>query len=302
MILADGILNKVKVFDEVEVVLNRNNASWSGNVGFTKIANRFITNEGKIKLIVPDQMLQSSPGTITKDATHTNCINMASTVGNVVMLWAEDIDDTKKEKTCMEQLGLLYTASDEEFGGVCKNIYDLGSNNFNGASTFGLTQQMLTDLQSEYLKFNSLVSSTRDESELSTDEHNNLVRLIKLNSKDLWRMKRLMGIFANVHPFHNEFIIAAKYIKHTPVPRSVRGKATAKATGNIIANAKIELTNEAGNKYNYKSSEKGNITVPHLPEGKYTVKASYIGMKDIIEEIYIHDGLTSSFNPAFEAI
>ena len=206
----------------------------------------------------------------------------------------------------------LKKARDTNAVGICEIIHNIASDNAADLLPHGVTEAMITDLQTAINDFTESLSMPAVTIALIKMATENIARLFKEADGFLInRMDLDIELFKTSDPeFYSEFKTTRNIISTGNRKNSVMGNVTQAETGEAMKGVVLSfvlqptglVVTEEGQPLVKKSAEKGNFTIASLPEGIYTVTVRKIGFKEQVLSVIVADGETSKMKVKMEKI
>ncbi len=174
---------------------------------------------------------------------------------------------------------------DDQIAPRCQIIHDRALENRAALADYGITNEMLADLQTKINSYAAESPKPRTARAARAVKTANLTELFRESKKALKQMDDLIDLFATANA---EFVNTYKTLRRIDKPSStttrLKGKITNKSNGSPINNAEItivELTKTAA------TNSLGNYSIKPIAPGKYTIRVVKAGFTDV--EIFDFD-------------
>jgi hypothetical protein len=303
--------DKFTMYYTVIGTVDKFQSTWVANAVFAATYGLF---KAKMPLIETNRDAQITEITgITTDKTGKRGImtDKALFIAKRIQSYATVIGNNDLLESVQYTTSDMKQARDTNIVGICDTILAKANANAAGIVTYGVTAQMITDLQAAIAAYVASISKPKNAKAQTKNATENLVQLFK-DADDILT-KRLdldIEMFATSKPdFYSQYQTARIIIPTGGTKVAVHGSVAVKGTGEPVKGATLTFSlvtkgllkgDNSAKDVVKKSADKGNFRLPNLPEGTYQVTIKKIGFKDLVITINVAKGETTVLNVELE--
>ncbi len=306
--------DKFSMYYAVKNVCEMYQSSWVTNAVFAATYNLWAEKIPLIETNRDAQTLQTTGITTDKTAKRAAMTDKALFMENRLQSYANVTNNTELLESIKYSASDLKKARDTDVVGICNTILTKASANAAEIETYGVTAEMIADLQTAITAYSETLSKpivAKSQTKTATE---NLTKLFKEADELLTkRMDLDIELFkASVPEFYSQYKTARIIIATGGSTSSVLGNVTQAGSSEPIKGATFSFTAENSGLMKAastsaettkpivkKSAEKGNFRT-NLPEGTYNVVVSKIGFKEQVLTITVANGETTNLKVELE--
>ncbi len=256
------------------------------NTEITKNMPAFVAAVNKFKAIISEitattQKTSSVLKGITtdKNAARVSLATKASAAGGMIFAFASVSANNTLKQEVNFSVSKLLNSGEESFISRCQNIHDKGFENIAVLPDYGITNQTLSDLQSEIDEYIAKSPKSRTAKSNRKTMNANLTVLFKQADTVLKeQIDKLILVFRAEHPdFVKTYEANRIIIDAASTTTQLKGKVTNQADGTPVKGATV---NVVGANLTVLTDAKGEYLVKPIAVGKYTIKFSAAGFAD----------------------
>lgn len=211
--------------------------------------------------------------TADKNSAKQTLCQLAADVAGMISAFAAMNNNQVLKAEVNFSITKLSKSREDQLTIYCQTIHDKGLANLASIRDYGVTQDVLTDLQNAINEFSEDTPKTRTATSQRKTLGSNLEQLFKEADYILKeQMDKLVVAFRASHPnFVATYQTTRIIIDPSKTTTQLRGKITDQTTNLPVKNALVEVI-EA--QITVKSNSKGDYLVKPLPSGTYTLRIS----------------------------
>jgi len=267
------------------------------NTAITATMPNFDTYLAAIKAantqIATAQVLQEadrSGDTAAKKQLRATLIAQAMDISRRVVAYASNEDNYELRELVNYSEGRLKLASDTKLVSSCQVIAENANANLGALDTYGITDEMISTLQTSITNFSNAIPKGRIDAAASSNATKQLATLFKTLATNWDKIDTLVEMVRTSEPnFYNEYQKVRKVIETGTGSLALRIQTTNAQTGEPEANVTLTLAN-GHDKIVKKTADGGGSYFKSLADGSYTVTATKPGLKEVAKNVSVVNG------------
>lgn len=268
---------KLNMYRATQSVCNENAPVFSGNAAFTAAFEEF---ETKIENIISTE--QQNAVVITGIAADKNIskevlCEKAAEIASVIYAYASTVGNNTLKNEVDFPYSKLIRLRDELTAPNCQNIHDKGEENLAALADYGITAQMLADLQEFINRYSADTPKPRSAISNRKTTTANLAALFEQTDQILKeRMDKIVVVFRSANPaFVETYENARRIVDPATTTTQLKGKVTDKTTSDPIKTATVTAVRTEngsnGETFTAATDANGDYQIKPITHGKYTI-------------------------------
>lgn len=281
---------KLKMYRATENYCNENTAIISKIAAFQTAFNDFKAKVAAITELARQDDVPLTGITIDKNVIRQKLCELAASLASVIYAYASTVGNNQLKLEMDFAYSDLMKMRDDALPARCQNLLETGAANLAALADYGVTGEMLADLQSaidEYAAANPKPRTAISERKTVTA---NLVLLFDEADAILKdRMDKLVRLFKQGNPgFVKTYESIRRIVQMPTITTQLRGIVTSRADGTFVKNAQITATNTTAT-FNYPpvtvaANADGEYLFKPLLNGTYKITVTAAGFNDFEAE------------------
>lgn len=244
----------------------------------------------QIATVQVQQESDISGDTTAKKQLRATLIAQAMDISRRVVAYASNEDNYELMELVNYSESDLKRASDTKLVSSCQVIAEGANNNLGALDTYGVTDEMISTLQSSIVSFGSAVPKGRIDAAASSNATKLLTTLFKTLVTNWDKIDTLVEMVrTSNHGFYNEYQKVRKVIEAGTGSLALRIQTTNAQTGEPEANVMLTLV-DGQEKIVKKTAEGGGSYYKGLADGNYIVTASKPGFNNTTKTVSVVNG------------
>jgi hypothetical protein len=283
--------DKLNMYQAVDGVLQSHNSVWTANTEFSAAVDELEDNIDSIVNLAEQQDEDITGVTEDKDEARAELETNTLSVASIVVFWASKTGNRKLVKKVNYTKTELHDARDNELPTMGNTVYKEANANSAALLPFGLTAGMITTLQTSISTFQDYISKPREALADTSAATKQLPPVFAATDKLLAeQLDNGMALYQVSHPdFYTQYFNARVIVNSPTLTRALEAHFEDFDTGlpleHVSVLVDINITR--------RSSEKGNIRVQSLDEGRHHITAGLPGYVTAGEDFNVILGETT---------
>ncbi len=268
---------KLNMYRATQSVCSENAPVFSGNAAFTTAFEEF---ETVIENIISTE--QQNAAVITgiaadKNVSKEGLSEKAAEIASVISAYASTVGNNTLKDEVDFSYSRLVKMRDDMIAPVCQNIHDAGTANLAALADYGITAQMLADLQELINRYSADTPKPRTAISNRKTTTANLAALFDQADQILKeRMDKIVVVFRAANPdFVETYENARRIVDPATTTTQLKGRVTDKTTSDPIKDAAITAvgteTANNGQTFTATTDANGDYQIKPMHHGAYTI-------------------------------
>lgn len=281
-------------------VLNANSTVWQENVPLSALIASITTDVNEVVDLQSEQDKKHTGITDNKKAKRSKLEDDVVLIAHILAFFAATTEEAALEEQMDLQPSDLTHMTELKLLGQAKVVLDAAKKYTNDAKPYGLTADMVSNLNTHYNDFSEVLNAPRVAIVDVSDATDNIARIIsELRKTIIKKLDKAMMLYRDTTLY--EKYLKARIIVNSPTRHlAATGNFTDEA-GNPLEDVKITIDNGTDDVLR-KSSPKGNIRVQNLLDGVHKLYAEKPGFTKVEMQFTVSPPDTAKLNIVMKAL